>query len=110
MRPGLGFAACQSKKGNTLIIRLLPLQGVGVVWRIFTQGAALGYVLLPLRGVLLASFDIPPIANRLFCYSIHYPNIVINRCVDNFMLLISALQQLSTISTGFVDFLCVSSL
>ena len=97
-------------KGKSLIIRLLPLQGVGVVWRIFTQGAALGYVLLPLRGVLLASFDIPPIANRLFCYSIHYPNIVINRCVDNFMLLISALQQLSTISTGFVDFLCVSSL
>ena len=37
--PGpLGFAACQSKKGNSLIIRLLPLQGVGLVWRIFTQG------------------------------------------------------------------------
>ena len=47
-------------KGNTLIIRLLPLQGVGLVWRIFTQGAALGYVLLPLRGVLLASFNTPP--------------------------------------------------
>ena len=31
MRPGLGFAACQSKKGNSLIIRLLPLQGVWVV-------------------------------------------------------------------------------
>ena len=34
-------------KGNTLIIRLLPLQGVrrcGDI--IFTQGAALGYVLL----------------------------------------------------------------
>ena len=27
MRAALGFAACQSKKGNTLIIRLLPLQG-----------------------------------------------------------------------------------
>ncbi|MCI6105270.1 MAG: hypothetical protein MR703_00105, partial [Prevotella sp.] len=88
---GLGFAACQSKKGNTLIIRLLPLQGVGVVWRIFTQGAALGYVLLPLRGVLLASFDTPPIANRLFCYSIHYPNIVINTSVDNFLLFVSIL-------------------
>ena len=60
MSPGLGFAACQSTKGNTLIIRLLPLQGVGLVWRIFTQGAALGYVLLPLRGVLLASFDTSP--------------------------------------------------
>ena len=36
-------------KGNTLIIRLLPLQGVGLVWRIFTQGVALGYVLLPLQ-------------------------------------------------------------
>ena len=60
VRPGLGFAACQSKKGNSLIIRLLPLQGVGLVWRIFTQGAALGYVLLPLRGVLFASFDTPP--------------------------------------------------
>ena len=57
MRPGLGFAACQSKKGNSLIIRLLPLQGVGLVWRIFTPGVALGYVLLPLRGVLLVSFD-----------------------------------------------------
>ena len=61
MRPGLGFAACQSKKGNSLIIRLLPLQGVGLVWRIFTQGVALGYVLLPLRGVLLVSFDTPPL-------------------------------------------------
>ena len=38
------------------MIRLLPLQGVGLVWRIFTQGVALGYVLLPLQGVLLASF------------------------------------------------------
>ena len=55
----LGFAACQSNKGNTLIIRLLPLQGVGLVLGIFTQGAALGYVLLPLRGVTLASFDTP---------------------------------------------------
>ena len=26
---------------------LLPLRGVGVVWVPFTQGAALGYVLLP---------------------------------------------------------------
>ena len=32
MRAALGFAACQSKKGNTLIIRLLPLQGAGGVW------------------------------------------------------------------------------
>ena len=30
---------------------------MGLVWRIFTQGVALGYVLLPLRGVLLVSFD-----------------------------------------------------
>ena len=60
MRAALGFAACQSKKGNSLIIRLLPLQGVGLVWRIFTQGVALGYVLFPLWGVLLVSFDTPP--------------------------------------------------
>ena len=46
-------------KGNSLIIRLLPLQGVGLVLGIFTQGAALGYVLLPLRGVPLVSFDTP---------------------------------------------------
>ena len=59
MRPGLGFAACQSKKGNTIIIKLLPLQGVRLVWRIFTQDVALGYVLLPLRGVLFVSFDTP---------------------------------------------------
>ena len=59
MRAALGFAACQSKKGNTLIIRLLPLQGVGGVGGPFTQGAALGYVLLPLRGVLFMSFDTP---------------------------------------------------
>ena len=38
---------------------LLPLQGVGGVWVPFTQGAALGYVLLPLRGVPLVSFDTP---------------------------------------------------
>ena len=52
----LNSAPC---KGNSLIIRLLPLQGVGLVLRIFTQGVALGYVLLPLRGVLLVSFDTP---------------------------------------------------
>ena len=51
-------------KGNSLIIRLLPLQGVGLVWRIFTQGVALGYVLLPLRGVLLVSFDTPSPMNE----------------------------------------------
>ena len=45
---------------------LLPLRGVGVVWVPFTQGAALGYVLLPLRGVRLASFDTPSsILNRI---------------------------------------------
>ena len=38
---------------------LLPLQGVWGVWVPFTQGAALGYVLLPLRGVPLVSFDTP---------------------------------------------------
>ena len=38
---------------------LLPLQGVWGVWGPFTQGAALGYVLLPLRGVPLVSFDTP---------------------------------------------------
>ena len=47
-------------KGNSLIIRLLPLQGVGFVCGLLTQGAALGYVVLPLRGVQLASFDTPP--------------------------------------------------
>ena len=52
-------------KGNTLIIRLLPLQGVGGVWVPFTLGAALGYVLLPLRGVTLASFDTPSTAKWL---------------------------------------------
>ena len=38
---------------------LLPFQGAGLVLGIFTQGAALGYVLLPLRGVLFMSFDTP---------------------------------------------------
>ena len=38
---------------------LLPFQGVWLVLDIFTQGAALGYVLLPLRGVPLVSFDTP---------------------------------------------------
>ena len=46
-------------KGNTLIIRLLPLQGVWFVCGLLTQGAALGYVVLPLRGVLFMSFDTP---------------------------------------------------
>ena len=77
MRAALGFAACQSKKthhhiaqgnalgiivyiinnapckGNTLIIRLLPLQGgwrCGVV--MFTQGVALGYVIVGLSARL----------------------------------------------------------
>ena len=77
MRPGLGFAACQSKKGNTLIIRLLPLQGVGLVWRIFTQGVALGYVLLPLRGVLLVSFD------TLSSYSLIKPLLITYTSVIN---------------------------
>ena len=44
---------------------LLPFQGVGIVWVPFTQGAALGYVLLPLRGVLFASFD-PPLQTDCF--------------------------------------------
>ena len=30
----------------------------------YTQGVALGYVLLPLRGVLLVSFDTPPTVNH----------------------------------------------
>ena len=38
---------------------LLPFKGAGLVLGIFTQGAALGYVLLPLRGVLFMSFDTP---------------------------------------------------
>ena len=37
---------------------LLPLQGASLQILI-TQGVALGYVLLPLRGVLLVSFDTP---------------------------------------------------
>ena len=45
---------------------LLPLRGVGVVWVPFTQGVALGYELLPLRGVLFMSFDTPPFFNPLF--------------------------------------------
>ena len=77
MRAALGFAACQSKKGNSLIIRLLPLQGVGLVWRIFTQGVALGYVLLPLRGVLLVSFD------TLSSYSLIKPLLITYTSVIN---------------------------
>ena len=34
------------------------------MWRIFTQGVALGYVLLPLRGVPLVSFDTPSPMNE----------------------------------------------
>ena len=68
MRPGLGFAACQSKKGNSLIIRLLPLQGVWFVCGLLTQGAALGYVVLPLWGVSLASFAPSYNFNRLLFY------------------------------------------
>ena len=56
-------------KGNTLIIRLLPLQGVGGVWVPFTQGAALGYVLMPLRGVLFMSFDTLTSKQELHQYS-----------------------------------------
>ena len=53
MRAALGFAACQSKKGNTLIIRLLPLQGRMEMWGYkFTQGAALGYVIIGLSARL----------------------------------------------------------
>ena len=40
-------------KGNTLIIRLLPLQGEGGMWGIqFTQGAALGYAIVGLSARL----------------------------------------------------------
>jgi len=40
-------------KGNTLIIRLLPLQGELRFWGImFTQGAALGYVIVGLSARL----------------------------------------------------------
>ena len=45
--------SCSPCKGNTLIIRLLPLQGewrCGVV--MFTQGAALGYVIIGLSARL----------------------------------------------------------
>jgi hypothetical protein len=35
------------------------------VWRIFTQGVALGYVVLPLRGVLFMSFDTPPLTTEI---------------------------------------------
>ena len=59
-------------KGNTLIIRLLPLQGVGGVWVPFTQGAALGYVLLPLRGVLFMSFDTPSFVGAVIKLYTHY--------------------------------------
>ena len=52
-------------KGNSLIIRLLPLQGVWLVCGLLAQGAALGYVVLPLRGVSLASFDTPYIKYNL---------------------------------------------
>ena len=38
--------------------------------RLLTQGVALGYVLLPLRGVLLASFDTPsPTDNNVLFFS-----------------------------------------
>ncbi len=49
---------------------LLPLQGVGAVWVPFTQGAALGYELLPLRGVLFMSFD-TPLERRLHPFDGH---------------------------------------
>ena len=71
----LNSAPC---KGNSLIIRLLPLQGVGLVWRIFTQGVALGYVLLPLRGVLLVSFD------TLSSYSLIKPLLITYTSVINY--------------------------
>ena len=48
----------------------MPLQGVGGVWVPFTQGAALGYVLLPLRGVLFMSFDTPSTQPPFLCYRI----------------------------------------
>ena len=38
---------------KALIIKLLPLQGALVFTILFTQGGAPGYVLLPLRGVLI---------------------------------------------------------
>lgn len=67
----------------------------------------MGYVLLGFQPALIEFWHPPPPTMELFCYSIHYPNIVINMCVDNFMLFISVLQQLSTISTGFVCFFAI---
>ena len=40
-------------RAKALIINAFALTGRFVVWGTFTQGVALGYVLLPLRGVLL---------------------------------------------------------
>ena len=51
---------------------LLPLQGVGAVLVPFTQGAALGYVLLPLRGVLFMSFDTPSFVGAVIKPCLHY--------------------------------------
>jgi hypothetical protein len=50
------------------------------VWVPFTQGAALGYVLLPLRGVLFMSFDTPStkqmaficLVSALLAWSVHF--------------------------------------
>lgn len=44
-------------RAKALIINAFALTGRIVICDTFTQGDALGYVLLPLRGVLFMSFD-----------------------------------------------------
>ncbi|MDY4565996.1 MAG: hypothetical protein SPD86_02800, partial [Prevotella sp.] len=51
---------------KALIINAFAPTGRIVICDTFTQGVALGYELLPLRGVLFMSFDTPPFFNPLF--------------------------------------------
>ena len=46
-------------RAKALIINAFALAGRFAIFNPYTQGAALGYVLLPLRGVLFMSFDTP---------------------------------------------------
>ena len=48
------------QEGQQLNNKAFALAGRMGRVRLLTQGAALGYVLLPLRGVLLTSLDPPP--------------------------------------------------
>ena len=44
-------------KGNSIEPQIVALTGRNAHWSLYTQGVALGYVVLPLRGVPLTTFD-----------------------------------------------------